>query len=73
MFNVAMQGQAIGLDQFKDFVFGHADHHATSKAAMPTPMAKAVNKSMRVSFEGFIGFFRLSDMHKRMMTEINFL
>ncbi len=42
VFNVAMQGQAIGLDQFKDFVSGHADHHATSKAAMPTPMAMAV-------------------------------
>jgi hypothetical protein len=40
--NVTMQGQTIGLDQFKDFVFGHADHHATSKTAKPTPMAKAV-------------------------------
>ncbi len=42
VFNVTMQGQAIGLDQFKDFVSGHADHHATKSAAMPTPMAKAV-------------------------------
>jgi hypothetical protein len=42
VFNVAMQGQAIGLNQFKDFVSAHADHHATSKTAKPTPMAKAV-------------------------------
>jgi hypothetical protein len=42
VFNVAMQGQAIGLDQFKDFVSIHDDHHATNRQAMPTPMAKAV-------------------------------
>jgi hypothetical protein len=42
VFNVAMQGQAIGLDQFKDFVSAHADHHATRRQAKPTPMAKAV-------------------------------
>jgi hypothetical protein len=40
--NVTMQGQTIGLDQFKDFVSVHADHHATSRQAMPTPMAAAV-------------------------------
>jgi hypothetical protein len=40
--NVTMQGQAIGLDQFKDFVSAHADHHATRRQAKPTPMAKAV-------------------------------
>jgi hypothetical protein len=40
--NVTMQGQAVGLDQFKDFVFVHDDHHATKSAAKPTPMAKAV-------------------------------
>jgi hypothetical protein len=40
--NVTMQGQAVDLDQFKDFVFVHDDHHATKSAAKPTPMAKAV-------------------------------
>jgi hypothetical protein len=26
VFNVAMQGQTIGLDQFKDFISVHVDH-----------------------------------------------
>jgi hypothetical protein len=40
----------------------HADHHATSKAAMPTPMTAAVTQSIiKFSVSGFIGFFRLSE------------
>jgi hypothetical protein len=56
-----MQCQTIGLDQFKDFVSVHADPHATSKTAKPTPMTAAVTQSiMKFSVSGFIGFFRLS-------------
>jgi hypothetical protein len=59
--NVTMQGQPIGLDQFKDFVSVHDDHHATKRTAKPTPMTAAVTQSIiKFSVSGFIGFFRLS-------------